>query len=152
MADQLCGYFYLVASGLKDECLFGLDKVKTSLSTIFENNVLRYANGTCGALNGMRPDGSMDTSSPQSEEVWTGVTYCLAATMIHEGMVEQGFATAQGMFETLWEKTGLQYQTPEAFMHHRRMFRSLGYMRPVAIWAMKLAWDSYAKIKAQQTA
>ena len=45
------------------------------------------------------------------------------------------------MYRTLWEETGLQFQTPEAFMKHRKMWRSLGYMRPLAIWAMKLAWD-----------
>ena len=37
-----------------------------------------------GAINGTRPDGSMDLTSPQSEEFWTGVTYALGATMIQE--------------------------------------------------------------------
>ena len=46
-------------------------------------------------MNGMRPTGIMDTSSPQSEEVWTGVTYALAALMIHRGMHLQGFSTAE---------------------------------------------------------
>lgn len=37
-----------------------------------------------GAVNGMRPDGVPDTSSVQSNEVWIGVVYALAATMIQE--------------------------------------------------------------------
>ena len=37
-----------------------------------------------GAINGTRPDGNMDLTSPQSEEFWTGVTYALGATMIQE--------------------------------------------------------------------
>lgn len=37
-----------------------------------------------GAVNGMRPQGVPDRSSVQSDEVWIGVVYGLAATMIHE--------------------------------------------------------------------
>jgi len=37
-----------------------------------------------GAINGMRPDGSKDVTSPQSDEFWTGVTYAVAAEMIQE--------------------------------------------------------------------
>lgn len=37
-----------------------------------------------GAVNGMNPDGSIDRYTMQSEEMWVGVTYGLAATMISE--------------------------------------------------------------------
>ena len=37
-----------------------------------------------GAVNGMNPDGTVDLYSMQSEEMWMGVTYSLAATMIAE--------------------------------------------------------------------
>lgn len=37
-----------------------------------------------GAVNGMLPDGSIDVSAIQSEEMWTGVSYGLAAFFIHE--------------------------------------------------------------------
>ena len=33
----------------------------------------------------------VDHSCPQSEEMWTGVTYGLASLMIAEGMTEEGF-------------------------------------------------------------
>lgn len=39
-----------------------------------------------GAVNGMRPHGVPDRSSVQSDEVWVGVVYGLAATMIQEVM------------------------------------------------------------------
>lgn len=41
-----------------------------------------------GAINGYvtGPRGHVDTTALQSEEVWVGVTYGLAATMIYEGM------------------------------------------------------------------
>lgn len=37
-----------------------------------------------GAVNGMQPHGVPDRSSVQSDEVWVGVVYGLAATMIQE--------------------------------------------------------------------
>lgn len=37
-----------------------------------------------GAVNGMLPDGTIDCYTMQSEEMWVGVTYGLAATMIFE--------------------------------------------------------------------
>ena len=43
-----------------------------------------------GAVNGMRSNGVPDTQSLQAEEVWTGVTYALASTLIQQGMVKEG--------------------------------------------------------------
>lgn len=39
-----------------------------------------------GAVNGMQPHGVPDRTSVQSDEVWVGVVYGLAATMIQEVM------------------------------------------------------------------
>ena len=61
----------------------------TSLKTIFEYNVKKYENGNHGAVNGMRPNGTVDTCSVQSIEVWTGVTYALASTMVHKVIIIQ---------------------------------------------------------------
>ena len=59
-----------------------------------------------GAVNGMTLKGHVDTSSMQSCEVWTGVTYMLAATMLSEGMVEEAFTTAQGVYDTCFHRFG----------------------------------------------
>lgn len=51
---------------------------------------MSFRNGTLGAVNGFIPNanpdkaGHIDYTTIQSEEVWTGVTYALAATMMHE--------------------------------------------------------------------
>lgn len=45
---------------------------------------MKFADGKMGAVNGMYPDGRIDGYTVQSTEVWTGVTYGLAATMIKE--------------------------------------------------------------------
>lgn len=34
--------------------------VRAALKTIYDNNVCRFAGGTMGAVNGMRPDGKVD--------------------------------------------------------------------------------------------
>lgn len=83
MADQLCGHWYLKSSGCNYE-VFPEDKVKSSLRTVFENNVMKFQDGTMGAVNGFTASGSKDVITLQSEEVWIGVTYALAATMLQE--------------------------------------------------------------------
>lgn len=45
---------------------------------------MKYKGGYQGAVNGFLPSGSIDIRSLQSEEMWTGVSYGLAALMIHE--------------------------------------------------------------------
>lgn len=59
-----------------------------------------------GAVNGMLPDGRVDTSVLQSREIWAGVTYAVAAAMIQEEMVEMAFQTAVGVHEIAWSQEG----------------------------------------------
>ena len=58
--------------------------MKTALKTVFKSNVMGFADGNMGAINGTRPDGKKDITSCQSEEFWTGVTSGLAAQMVQE--------------------------------------------------------------------
>ncbi|XP_021287573.1 non-lysosomal glucosylceramidase-like [Herrania umbratica] len=138
LADQLAGQWYARASGLMP--IADDDKVRSALKTIYDFNVLKVKGGTRGAVNGMLPDGRVDMSALQSREIWAGVTYAVAATMIQEGMVETAFKTAAGAYEAAWSQQGLGYsfQTPEAW-NTDEQFRSLCYMRPLAIWAMQWA-------------
>ena len=48
---------------------------------------MQYADGRAGAVNGMRPNGKVDITSMQSEEVWIGVNDALASLMIYEVML-----------------------------------------------------------------
>ncbi|CAN0911546.1 Non-lysosomal glucosylceramidase [Linum grandiflorum] len=137
-ADQLAGNWYAQASGLLP--IVDKDKAQSALEKVFNFNVMRVKDGKRGAVNGMLPDGSVDMSTTQSREIWTGVTYAVAATMIQEGMTEKGFKTASGVYETSWSERGLGYafQTPEAW-NTDDQYRALTYMRPLAIWAMQ--WE-----------
>lgn len=137
-ADQLAGQWYTAAAGLPS--LFDDFKVRSALQKIYEFNVMKIRGGRMGAVNGMYPSGKVDITCMQSREIWTGVTYGVAATMIHAGMEEQAFATAEGIFTAGWSEEGFGYwfQTPEGWTIDGH-FRSLIYMRPLAIWGMQWA-------------
>eukprot|EP00252_Welwitschia_mirabilis_P002180 TRINITY_DN1208_c0_g1_i3.p1 TRINITY_DN1208_c0_g1~~TRINITY_DN1208_c0_g1_i3.p1 ORF type:complete len:971 (-),score=189.01 TRINITY_DN1208_c0_g1_i3:472-3384(-) len=137
-ADQLAGQWYTRASGLPP--VVEEKQAQSALQKVFQFNVLNVAKGRLGAVNGMKPDRTIDDSAIQSREVWTGVTYAVAASMIHEGMIQEGFLTAKGVYQTAWSEEGYGYsfQTPEGWNANGE-FRSLCYMRPLAIWAMQWA-------------
>lgn len=103
-ADQLAGQWYTASSGLPP--LFDDYKIKSSLQKIYDFNVMRVKGGRMGAVNGMHPNGKVDESCMQSREIWTGVTYGVAATMILSGMEEQAFTTAEGIFTAGWSEEG----------------------------------------------
>ena len=50
------------------------------------------------------------------------------------------FKTAWGNYNVCWEWLGFMFQSPEAYMTSKH-YRSLGYMRPLAIWAMQWALE-----------
>ena len=62
-----------------------------------------------GAVNGMHPNGKVDETCMQSREIWTGVTYSLAATMLLHGMEHQAFTTAEGIYIAGWSEEGYGY-------------------------------------------
>ncbi|KAB1201644.1 Non-lysosomal glucosylceramidase [Morella rubra] len=137
-ADQLAGQWYTASSGLPP--LFDELKIRSSLQKIYDFNVMKVKGGRMGAVNGMLPNGKVDESCMQSREIWTGVTYGVAATMILAGMEEEAFKTAEGIFVAGWSEEGYGYwfQTPEGWTIDGH-FRSLLYMRPLSIWGMQYA-------------
>lgn len=138
MADQLAGQWYAKACNLAP--IIPLEQARSALLTIFDNNVMRFHNGKMGAINGMLPDGRIDRTNMQSQEVWTGTTYALAASMLQEGLEREAFQTAMGVYEMTYQKMGYWFQTPEAWNEDGN-YRSLAYMRPLAIWAIQWAWE-----------
>ncbi|PSS02916.1 Non-lysosomal glucosylceramidase [Actinidia chinensis var. chinensis] len=147
-ADQLAGQWYARACGLSP--IVDEDKAKIALEKIYNYNVLKYKDGRRGAMNGMLPTGEVDMTAMQSREIWPGVTYAVAATMIQEDMVDIGFQTAWGAYEAAWSDTGLGYafQTPEGW-NTDDQYRSLAYMRPLAIWAMQWALSRPKTLKPE---
>jgi len=144
MADQFAGQEFTYQCGL--EPILDPARTHTALKTIFEKNVMGILNGSIGAMNGVRKNGRIDRSSLQSQEVWAGTTYMLAATMIMEGMHREAFRTAKGIFDVTYVDKGYWFSTPEAWTS-KGNYRSLTYMRPLAIWAMQDAWERVGRKK-----
>ncbi|KAJ0969388.1 hypothetical protein J5N97_022265 [Dioscorea zingiberensis] len=143
-ADQLAGQWYATVCGLQP--IVDESRVQITLNTVFNFNVLKVKDGNLGAVNGIRPDGTVDVSEFQAREIWAGVTCAVAAVMLQEGMRESAFKTAQGIYKAGWSQEGFGYsfQTPEAWTVNGE-YRSLNYMRPLAIWAMQWAIESPQK-------
>ena len=135
MADQLAGQWYADAAGLPP--IAPPDHIESALRTIYDLNVLGFAGGQMGAVNGARPDGQVDTTSSQSQEVWTGVTYALAATMLQRGLADEAWNTAWGVYNVTYNQ-GFWFRTPEGYRSDRS-FRAGLYMRPLSIWAIEHA-------------
>jgi non-lysosomal glucosylceramidase len=135
MADQLAGQWYADATGLGD--VVAPERVTSALRTVFERNVAGFQGGEMGAVNGTRPDGSVDRSSEQSPEVWVGTTYALAAFMLGRGLDDEAWRTARGAWNVTYNR-GLWFRTPEAY-DETGNFRASLYLRPLAIWAIEHA-------------
>ncbi len=136
MADMLAGQWFARASDLPD--VVPVRRALSSLNVIYQHNVLGFEGGSMGAVNGCRPHGRVDTSNLQSQEVWVGTSYTLAACLLQHGLDEAAWNTARGVVESTWQRLGYWFQTPEAWTRDGN-FRSLAYMRPLAIWAIQ--WE-----------
>jgi non-lysosomal glucosylceramidase len=138
MADQLAGQWYANLTGLGD--IVPAPFRRSALRKIFSLNVKGFSNGELGALNGVAADGSILHTNEQVQEVWTGTTFALASEMMAEGMKQEGYATAKGIYNGVYERFGYWFRTPEAWGLDGH-YRASMYMRPGAIWAMEMMED-----------
>lgn len=134
-ADQLAGQWYAGLTGLGD--IVPRDMRLSALKKIYALNVMKFANGEMGAVNGIAADGTIITSNEQVQEVWTGTTFGLAALMLQDGLTDEAFHTARGIYHTSYETKGYWFRTPEAW-DITGNYRASMYMRPAAIWAMEM--------------
>ncbi len=136
-ADQLAGQWYANMTGLGD--IVPKNMQMSSLKKIFDYNVMKFADGSMGAVNGMSANGTLITlpDNQQVREVWTGTTMGLAGLMLSEGMKDQAYKTVWGVFHTTYETKGYWFRTPEAW-DITGNYRASMYMRPAAIWTMEM--------------
>jgi non-lysosomal glucosylceramidase len=110
MSDQLIGQWWAHQLGLG--YLFPKDKVVSALRAIFKYNWRPDLTGwkhSPRAFAGAGDKGLVICTWPRggrprhvmlySDEVWTGIEYQVAAHMIQEGLVEEGFAIVRGARE-----------------------------------------------------
>ena len=134
-ADQLAGQWYANMIGLGD--IIPREMQIKALKKIYDFNVLKFAHGSMGAVNGIAPDGSIVETNAQVQEVWTGTTFGLAAFMLSDGLKDEAYKTAWGVYHTTYETKGYWFRTPEAW-DITGNYRASMYMRPAAIWAMEM--------------
>src|ERR1700687_4482880 len=134
-ADQLAGQWYANMTGLGD--LVPRAMQLSAVKKIYDFNVLKFADGTMGAVNGIAADGSLVKTNEQVQEVWTGTTFGVAALMLSEGLKDEAYKTAWGLYHTTYEIKGYWFRTPEAW-DITGNYRASMYMRPAAIWAMEM--------------
>jgi non-lysosomal glucosylceramidase len=134
-ADQLAGQWYAYLTGLGN--LVPKAMQRKALETIYANNVMKFAHGTMGAVNGMNPDGTVLDTNMQSKEVWTGTTFDVASLMLSEGMTKQAYQTAWGIYNVVYQTKGYWFRTPEAYYANGN-YRASMYMRPADIWALEV--------------
>ncbi|VDL90777.1 unnamed protein product [Schistocephalus solidus] len=138
LADHLCGHWYLRLTGAPADAIIPHDAVVSSLRSIVKLNWKSIESGKLGAVNGVLPNGALETSNMQSEEFWVAINYCLGSLLMLEDMPEDGFELTRVCFEHVYSQMGLHFQTPEAYTKDQT-FRSLGYMRPLAFWSIHQA-------------
>src|SRR6267142_794451 len=134
-ADQLAGQWYADVTGLGD--IVPKDMRAKALKNIFDFNVMKFAKGEMGAVNGIAADGTIITTNEQVQEVWTGTTLGLAGFMLGEGMKDEAYRTAWGVYNVTYQTKGYWFRTPEAW-DITGNYRASMYMRPAAIWSMEM--------------
>lgn len=135
MAEQLAGQWYATLTGLGD--LVPREMQHSALKHVYDFNVMKLKNGTMGALNGISANGELLKDDEQTEEVWAGVTFAVAATMLQDGLRDEGYATAKGIYNVVYVDKGYWFRTPEAW-DTKGFYRAGMYMRPGAIWSMEM--------------
>ena len=133
-ADQLAGQWYANMLGLGD--LVPANMQISAAKKIYAFNVMRFSGGTMGAVNGMRPDGSI-VDNDEGKEVWVGTTLGYAALLKSEGIPQESYKTVWGLYHVIYESKGYWFRTPEAW-DITGNFRASMYMRPAAIWAVEM--------------
>jgi non-lysosomal glucosylceramidase len=135
MAEQLAGQWYANLTGLGD--LVPAAMRRSALQHVYDYNVMKFQNGEMGAINGIGANGELLRDNDQVKEVWTGATFAVASHMLSEGMREEAFRTASGVYNVVWKNRGYFFRTPEAY-DARGLYRAGMYMRPTAIWSMEM--------------
>lgn len=136
-AEQLAGQWYASMTGLGN--LVPSEMQQKVLRKVFDFNVMKFGNGEMGAVSGMAADGNLirKKDNEQVQEVWTGATFSVAALMLSNGMKDEAYHTAWGVYHVVYETKGYWFRTPEAY-DSTGNFRASMYMRPAGIWAMEM--------------
>ncbi|MEA3305825.1 MAG: GH116 family glycosyl hydrolase, partial [Candidatus Omnitrophota bacterium] len=142
MSDGLNGQRYAEAYGLED--ILPRERMVSHLKNVYRHCVVPLKDfngdgiGDVGAINAVNPNGRY-LGLGQSDEIWTGTSYFLAASMYHLGLKEEALNTAFGIYYPVYleESTAYWFNAPEAWNSHGLNPRPKNpeqYQRPRAVW------------------
>jgi non-lysosomal glucosylceramidase len=104
-----------------------------SLKKIFDFNVMKFAKGEMGAVNGIAADGTIIQSNEQVKKVWTGTTFSVAALMLADGLKDADYRTAWGVYHVI-------YETKATGSGHQKRMRSTAISAPPCTCAQPRSW------------
>ncbi|MDD5067624.1 MAG: GH116 family glycosyl hydrolase, partial [bacterium] len=144
MSDGLNGQRYCERYQLPD--ILPVDRMRSHLKQVFERCVKPMKDydhdgyGDVGAINGLSEKNEL-LGTEQSNEVWAGSSYFLAASMYHMGLRDEALHTAYGVFRTTYlnEETAYWFNTPEAWDREGKKPRPDDpeqYQRARAVWEL----------------
>jgi non-lysosomal glucosylceramidase len=148
-AEQLAGQWYANMTGLGN--LVPPEMQRKALKKVFDFNVMKFNHGEMGAVSGMAANGTVIQlrHNQQVGEVWAGATFSVAALMLSDGMKEEAYHTAWGVYHVVYETKGYWFRTPEAY-DGAGNFRASMYMRPAGIWAMEMTLPPAAAVASEK--
>ena len=158
MGDAMIGERYVDVTGLPP--VVNPDRLTSHYRQLFRRAVLPLRDfngdgvGDMGVANALHPDstpGVGDSEYAHQFEVWTGVSYCAAASLyswgkrLHDGALQaDALLAGWGLYYQTWvnEQTAYWFSTPEAWrLEDPRKFRALMYQRARGIWELAMEVD-----------
>jgi non-lysosomal glucosylceramidase len=132
---QLAGQWYATMTGLGDNVPKQMRV--PAMRKVFNLNVKKFGNREFGAADGMGADGQLITNTEQTQEIWVGATFAVAATRLQEGLKDEAYKTAWGIYDVSYKKrgTGSGHRNPGT---SRGGIAAPMCMRPAAIWVMEM--------------
>ncbi len=139
IVGQLNGQWYAHLLGLG--YLLAQERVRRAVQTMLR---LNGSTSSFGAINAVFPDGTVDTSSWHSGNIWPGETYAFCALAIYEGYIKEGLELAQRTWLNFVERAKRPWSQPDVVVaSDGRLGDGEFYLRNVGIWAIPFALARY---------
>jgi uncharacterized protein (DUF608 family) len=137
MANQLAGQWCTRLHGLPG--VFPEPRIASTLATIESTCVKATRHG---ALNSVRPDGTLDHAAPpHSDGIFTGECLCLAATLIYEGRKPAGEQIAERLMNAIVLQDGVGWELPNILNRDGHVLHGVDFYQMMILWALPLALE-----------
>lgn len=156
LADQLLGQWWARQLGLG--YILPRDKVVTALKSIFKHNFRSDLTGWnySRAVAGVKEKGLINCTWPRggrpekviryADEVWSGIEYQVAAQLIYEGLLEEGFILVRGARERYDGLPRVRTGSAGDIQHSNPWCENEcggHYARPLSSWSLLLALSGW---------